>query len=222
MKEYKQEFIEFIVQVKALQFGSFTLKSGRTSPYFFNSSLFNSGGLISRLGYFYAAAIHQEFPEATLIYGPAYKGIPLCVAAAMEFSRNFGEIGYVFNRKEAKTHGDKGLLVGQIPIPADIMVMVDDVITDGATKKEAVALLQELTPARFAGVLVSLDRRETNTEGKNTVRAFEESTGIAVRSIVNIDEVCEYLCERDIGGNVYMTRETLRQIQEYRKQFGEQ
>ena len=143
MQSYKKEFIEFLVRVDAIQFGEFTLKSGRESPYFFNSSKFNTGFLIDELSLYYAAAIEENVPNCNLIFGPAYKGIPLCVSSATALSRRLNhDIGYFFNRKEKKNHGDHGVFVGQNPLPKDLVVMVDDVITDGLTKIESIGLIK--------------------------------------------------------------------------------
>ena len=159
MQNYKKQFAEFLVSADALQFGQFTLKSGRVSPYFFNSSKFNTGLLIEQLGQYYASAIQQHAPDCSLVFGPAYKGIPLCVTVATALSKKLNRnIGYFFNRKEIKTHGDQGTLVGQLPQPGDMAVMVDDVFTDGHTKIESVDLVRELCKIEFSGLLVALDR----------------------------------------------------------------
>lgn len=217
---YKTEFIEFLVKEHALQFGEFTLKSGRISPYFFNASSFSSGGAISRLGYFYAAAIQEFAPATTLIFGPAYKGIPLCITTVIALETHFHhKAGYFFNRKEAKTHGDKGILVGNSPESSDRIMMVDDVITDGATKREALRLVQNITQAKFSGVLIAVDRMETNVEGKDTVWEFQKETGISVNAIVSIEEICQYLLEREINGTVYLTEMTYQRIEAYLQKY---
>ena len=216
MSDYKSEFIEFLVREKALQFGEFTLKSGRISPYFFNASCFNSGMAISRLGYFYASALQDMVSESTLIFGPAYKGIPLCIATVIALSNHFNQnIGYFFNRKEVKTHGDKGILVGQSPEATDRIVMVDDVITDGMTKREALRMIQQISQAQFIGIIIAVDRMETNVEGKDTVTEFQAETGIPVKAIVTIEEICQYLLEREINGTVYLTNTTYHRIETY-------
>ncbi len=220
LEDYKLEFIEFLVDQKALQFGEFTLKSGRISPYFFNASAFNTGAAITRLGYFYAAAIQELTPDCTIVFGPAYKGIPLCISTVSALSSHFNkDIGYFFNRKEIKTHGDKGILVGQMPNTHDHIVMVDDVITDGATKRESLKLVQQLTQATFSGVIIAVDRMETNAEGKNTLIEFQTDTGIPVKAIVSIEEICQHLLERKINGNVYLTDSTYRRIEAYLQTF---
>ena len=216
MSNYKTEFIEFLIKENALQFGEFTLKSGRISPYFFNTASFNSGATIARLGFFYAAAVCDLAPESTLIFGPAYKGIPLCLSTAIALSTHFKQnLGYFFNRKEAKTHGDKGFLVGRLPTMTDRIVMVDDVITDGTTKREALKQVQQILPAKFCSILIAVDRMETNAEGKDTVLELQTETNVPVKAIVSIEEICQYLRRREIDGTVILTEEIYHRIEAY-------
>jgi len=216
MKRYKKEFVKFLVRANAIQFGEFILKNGRSSPYFFNSSKFYNGPLIEELGSYYAAAIEENAPKCNLIFGPAYKGIPLCVSSASALSRNLNQkIGYFFNRKEKKDHGDLGTFVGQNPLPKDSVVMVDDVITDGHTKIESIVLIRELFKAQFTGVLVALDRMETNFEGNDAVVEFEKKTGIPVWSIITIREVCDYLKNKKIDGTRVLDNITFQKIENY-------
>ena len=216
MQSYKKEFAEFLIRAKALQFGEFTLKSGRNSPYFFNSSKFNTGPLIKELGQYYASAIKENIPDCSLIFGPAYKGIPLCVSAATALSSTLNKnIGYFFNRKEEKTHGDQGIIVGQLPLPQDYVVLVDDVITDGLTKIESVAMIRELCGIEFSGVLVALDRMEKNSLGRDAIADFEQITGVPVWSIITIREVCDYLKNREIDGAVVLDEDIFLKIEHY-------
>lgn len=220
MSDYKLAFIDFLVEQEALQFGEFTLKSGRTSPYFFNSAAFNSGQAIERLGYFYAAAVQDFAPDSTLVFGPAYKGIPLCVATVTALASHFQcDIGYFFNRKEAKSHGDKGLLVGQAPKDEDRMVMVDDVMTDGGTKREALKMVQQLTNAKFSGILIAVDRMEANQEGKDSLAEFQKDTGIPIHAIVTIEDICTHLLDREINGRVYLTQAIFHRIEAYLQMY---
>ena len=216
MENYKKQFTEFLVSAEALQFGEFTLKSGRVSPYFFNSSNFNTGPMIEQLGQYYASAIQQHAPDCSLVFGPAYKGIPLCVTVATALSKKLSRnIGYFFNRKEIKTHGDQGALVGQLPLPDDMAVMVDDVFTDGHTKIESVDLVRELCKIRFSGVLVALDRMESSSHGEDAIAEFQLKTGVPVWSIITIREVCLYLKNRIVNGNVVLDENLYKQIERY-------
>ena len=216
MKNYKKQFAEFLVSADALQFGEFTLKSGRVSPYFFNSSNFNPGPMIEQLGQYYASAIQQHAPDCSLVFGPAYKGIPLCVAAATALSKNLSRnIGYFFNRKEIKKHGAQGALVGQLPLPDDMAVMVDDVFTDGHTKIESIDLVRELCKIRFSGVLVALDRMESSSRGEDAIAEFQLKTGVPVWSIITIREVCLYLKNRIVNGNVVLDETLYQEIELY-------
>lgn len=216
MQSYKKEFAKFLVRAEALQFGEFTLKSGRSSPYFFNSSKFNTGPLIEELGRYYASAIEENAPNCSLIFGPAYKGIPLCVSAATALSSSLNQnIGYFFNRKEKKTHGDQGILVGQLPLAHDSVVMVDDVITDGLTKIESVELIRELCKVEFSGVLVALDRMEKNSQGNDAIAEFQQKTGVPVWSIITIREICAYLKNREIDGSVVLDESIFLKIENY-------
>lgn len=216
MQTYKKNFAEFLVRADALQFGEFTLKSGRSSPYFFNSSKFNNGPLIEELGSYYAAAIEENAPNCNLIYGPAYKGIPLCISTAIALSARLNQnIGYFFNRKEKKTHGDQGTLVGQFPLASDSVVMVDDVITDGLTKIESINLIRRLCKVEFSGVLVSLDRMEKNSQANDAITEFQQKTSVPVWSIITIREICDYLKNRKIGGSVVLAESTFLKIANY-------
>ncbi len=216
MQSYKKEFAKFLVRAEVIQFGDFTLKSGRRSPYYFNSSKFSNGTLIKELGYYFASAIQEHVPNCNLIYGPAYKGIPLCITSAIELSSRLNQnIGYFFNRKEEKNHGDQGNLVGQSPQKSDFIVMVDDVISDGLTKIESVKHVRKLFKADFTGVIVALDRMETNFQAKDAVNEFQQKTGVPVWSIITIRELCDYLKDRPIDGSVAMDDSICLKIETY-------
>jgi len=216
MQNYKKQFTEFLVSADALQFGEFILKSGRVSPYFFNSSKFNTGLLIEQLGQFYASAIQQYVPDCSLVFGPAYKGIPLCVTVATALSKKLNRnIGYFFNRKEIKTHGDQGTFIGHLPQPGDMVVMVDDVFTDGHTKIESVDLVREVCKIEFSGVLVALDRMESSSRGEDAIAEFKLKTGVPVWSIISIREVCHYLKNRILNGNLVLDEIIYQEIERY-------
>ena len=216
MQNYKKQFVEFLLNADALQFGEFKLKSGRVSPYFFNSAKFNNGTLIDQLGQYYASTIQQYAPDCNLVFGPAYKGIPLCVTVATALSKKQNRnIGYFFNRKEIKTHGDQGTFVGQLPQPGDMVVMVDDVFTDGQTKIESVDFVRELCKIEFSGVLVALDRMENSSRGVDAIAEFKLKTGVPVWSIITIREVCLYLKNRIVNGNVVLDETIYQEIELY-------
>ena len=216
MQNYKKQFVEFLLNADALQFGEFKLKSGRVSPYFFNSAKFNNGTLIDQLGQYYASTIQQYAPDCNLVFGPAYKGIPLCVTVATALSKKLNRnIGYFFNRKEIKTHGDQGTFVGQLPQPGDMVVMVDDVFTDGQTKIESVDFVRDLCKIEFSGVLVALDRMENSSRGVDAIAEFKLKTGVPVWSIITIREVCLYLKNRIVNGNVVLDETIYQEIELY-------
>jgi len=216
MQSYKKEFIKFLIRTDAIQFGDFVLKNGRSSPYFFNASKFNNGPLIEELGLFYATVIEENAPKCNLIFGPAYKGIPLCISSASALSKKLKQdIGYFFNRKEKKDHGDVGAFVGQNPLPQDSVVMVDDVITDGQTKIESFLLIQKYFQVEFTGVLVALDRMEKNLKGNDAVSEFVQKTGIPVWSIITIREICDYLRNKVIDGALVLNDINFQKIENY-------
>ena len=160
--------------------------------------------------------IKENAPNCNLIYGPAYKGIPLCISTAIALSARLNHnIGYFFNRKEKKTHGDQGTLVGQFPLASDSVVMVADVITDGLTKIESVKLIRELCKVEFSGVIVALDRMEKNSQANDAITEFQQKTGVPVWSIITIRETCEYLKNREIGGSVVLDEPTFLKIENY-------
>ena len=221
MEQYQQEFIEFLAETGALRFGSFTLKSGRKSPYFFNSGMFNDGAAIGRLGYYYACAVQQLDPAPTALFGPAYKGIPLCVSAVIALNEHFGKnLAYCFDRKEAKGHGDKGLLVGKTPEADDRIVIIDDVITDGATKVEAIRRLSEISKAPVTSLIIAVNRLEQNAKGEDPVGQLASSSGIEVRSIVTVRDILAHLHNRPVGGQVLLNDEIADAINSYLEQYG--
>lgn len=221
MEAYQREFARFLVKAGALQFGEFTLKSGRVSPYFFNSSRFNTGALIQELGRFYAHGIQAFAPQCTVVFGPAYKGIPLCVSTAEALSETTQKgIGYFFNRKEKKPHGDGGLLVGQVPQKEDFVVMVDDVITDGQTKVEAIEAVRAECGAEIGGILVAVDRLERNAQQRSASADLEARTGIPVRSIATIREICAALESVEIDGQRVLPPEVQERIEAYLSEYG--
>jgi len=192
--EYKLGFVEFLLQTNVLKFGEFTLKSGRKSPYFFNLGNVNRGSSLATLGRYYTRAIYENFGRVDNIFGPAYKGIPLAVAAAFGFEIEYGEsVGFCFDRKEEKKHGDKGRIVGSLPKNGDKIVIVDDVMTTGGTKYEAVELLKTIEGAKIKGLVIGLNRKESAEGGGDAASLFKKKTGIPVHSIADVGDVLEFL-----------------------------
>jgi orotate phosphoribosyltransferase len=221
MQDYQREFTEFLVRTGALKFGEFTLKSGRLSPYFFNAGQFNRGADVEKLGYYYACAVKDMGDVPSIIFGPAYKGVTLCIATAIALRQHFDiDTYYSFDRKEIKEHGEGGWLVGKEPGPGDHVMMVDDVITDGATKVTMIKRLQEATSAVVTGLVIALDRKERNTQGGNSISSLEATTGVTVSSIITIHDIMEHLPGRAIDGEVYLTTEMQKRIQDYLSEHG--
>lgn len=221
MQQYKKDFIELLVKAEALKFGQFTLKSGRIAPYFMNAGNFYTGELLNGLARAYAEAFLDNKVECDVIFGPAYKGIPLAATVVEELFDKFKKnVAYCFNRKEAKDHGESGLLVGA-PINSDTKVLlIDDVITAGTAIRETMDILKANGDPKISGVLISFDRMEKNNEGVGAIKAVEKDFGIKVYSIVNIDDVIEVLYGREVDGRVYIDDEKMELIKQYRAQYG--
>lgn len=204
MEQYKQEFIEFMVEAGVLTFGDFVTKSGRQTPFFVNTGFYKYGGQMARLGGYYAKAIEQNFGlDFDVLFGPAYKGIPLSVAATMEISRLYGkEIRYSSNRKEVKDHGDKGILLGSKIADGDRVVIIEDVTTAGTSIRETVPILKAQGDVDIKGLVVSVDRMERGTGEKSALTEIAETYGMKTCAIVTMAEVVEYLYNRKVGGRV--------------------
>ena len=219
MEKYKGEFIDFLLEKGALKIGEFKLKSGRISPYFVSTGVFDDGESISRLGYFYASNIMDSVgaDNFDLIFGPAYKGIPLAVTTAISLSRDFGvNKGYSFNRKEAKDYGDAELVIGYKIRDGDRVVIVDDVFTTGGTKYEAIDLLNGMAEnLKYPALVIAVDRQEVDDEGVSAIKKFEEETKIPVGSIVNISEIIEYLSKE---GKI--NKPEIERLKEYLRRYG--
>lgn len=212
MQDYQRDFIEFALRVGVLRFGEFTLKSGRQSPYFFNAGLFNSGGALARLGRFYAQAIVDSGIAFDVLFGPAYKGIPLAaVTAAALYDGHGRDVAYAFNRKEAKDHGEGGVIVGH-PLEGRVLI-IDDVITAGTAVRESVDLIRALG-AEPAGVVIALDREERGRTELSAVQEVRAQFGVPVAAIVRLRELVAYLAgQADAGPQ-------LAAIEAYRARYG--
>lgn len=212
MQDYQREFIEFAIEKEVLRFGEFTLKSGRTSPYFFNAGLFNTGAALARLGKCYAAAIQQSGIEYDVMLGPAYKGIPLAAATCVALATEFGEdVPYVFNRKEAKTHGEGGNLVGA-PLEGRVLI-IDDVITAGTAIREVMDIIEK-AGATPAGTVIALNRQEKGKGELSAIQEVERDYNMPVASIVSLNDLLTYLDEK--GG----MDAQIEAISAYRAQYG--
>ncbi|MBQ6591289.1 MAG: orotate phosphoribosyltransferase, partial [Solobacterium sp.] len=197
MEAYKKEFIEFLLECGSLKFGDFTLKSGRKSPFFVNLGSFVTGSQLRRLAEYYAKAIHDQFgTDFDVLFGPAYKGIPLAVAATIAFDELYGkEVRYCSNRKEVKDHGDTGILLGSKLKDGDRVVMIEDVTTSGKSMEETVPIVRAQADVEIVGLMVSLNRNEKGKGTKTALKEVSELYGFPTAAIVSMPEVIEYLDE---------------------------
>jgi orotate phosphoribosyltransferase len=222
MEKYQQEFIEFLAESGALKFGQFTLKSGRLSPYFINAAVFNDGKLSAKLGYFFAKKITATLGEDyDILFGPAYKGIPLAVETSMALWKDF-QINkpWAFDRKEEKAHGDKGMIVGKELKDDDRVIILDDVFTTGAAKEEVIEKIRAIAHVRFTAVFIAVDRQEKNPEGKNAIKEFEDKHEIPVHSVVTVRDAFAHLRNREIGGKTYVNEKLFADFEEYLQKYG--
>ncbi|QBF24304.1 orotate phosphoribosyltransferase [Pseudomonas tructae] len=212
MQPYQRDFIRFAIDRGVLRFGEFTLKSGRTSPYFFNAGLFNSGSALAQLGRFYAAAIVDSKISFDVLFGPAYKGIPLAAATAVALAEHHDlDLPWCFNRKEAKAHGEGGSLVGAA-LTGDVLI-IDDVITAGTAIREVMQIIQG-QQAKAAGVLIALNRQERGNGELSAIQEVERDFGIPVVSIVSLNQVLEFLADDPA------LKQHLPAVEAYRAQYG--
>jgi orotate phosphoribosyltransferase len=213
MKSYKSEFIEFALNRQALKFGEFTLKSGRKSPYFFNAGLFNTGKDLALLGRFYAAALMDANLNYDVIFGPAYKGIPIVSSTVVALSEHHNvDIPYCFNRKEAKDHGEGGNLVGSSIYQQRVM-LVDDVITAGTAIRESMRILEE-NQSKLAGVLICLDRQEKGQGNLSAIQEIKQTYHCDVISIITLDDLIQYLYQDP------SRKDQVKQVEAYRTEYG--
>lgn len=222
MEQYKQEFIEFMVDCQVLKFGDFVTKSGRKTPFFVNTGFYRTGAQLARLGGYYARAIHDSFGlDFDVLFGPAYKGIPLTVAATMEISDLYGkDIRYCSNRKEVKDHGDKGILLGSPIADGDRVVIIEDVTTAGTSIQETLPIIKAQGNVEVLGLAVSVDRMERGQGEKSALAEIEEKYGLKTTAIVTMAEVVEHLYNREYKGRVIIDDGLKAAIDAYYEKYG--
>ena len=222
MEQYKQEFINFMVESEVLKFGEFTLKSGRKSPFFMNAGAYVTGTQLRRLGEYYAKAIHDNYGlDFDVLFGPAYKGIPLAVATSMAISELYGkEVRYCSNRKEVKDHGDTGILLGSKLKDGDRVVIIEDVTTSGKSIEETFPILKSQADVEIKGLMVSLNRMEIGKGEKCALDEIKELYGFPTAAIVSMSDVVECLYNKECQGKVVIDDTLKAAIDAYYEQYG--
>lgn len=221
MQDYKKNLIELIATSGVLMLGDFTTKSGRQSPYFINSGHYKTGEQAERVSEYYAALIHEKLRgKFDVLFGPAYKGIPLCTLTAAALFRLFGEnTSYSFNRKEAKDHGEGGMFVGHQPADGDRFLIIEDVISAGTSVREVLPLLKSAADVRVTDMVISVDRMERGTGGTTAVEEMQREFGITVHSLVTVHDIIEHLHNREVGGKIYINDEMRGKMEAYVKKY---
>ena len=222
MEQYKQEFIEFMVESQVLEFGEFTLKSGRKSPFFMNAGAYVTGAQLRKLGEYYARAIHDNYGlDFDVLFGPAYKGIPLSVATTMAISELYGkEIRYCSNRKEVKDHGDTGILLGSKLKDKDRVVIIEDVTTSGKSIEETFPIIKAQADVEVKGLIVSLNRMERGKGEKSALEEVKDLYGFPTAAIVSMKDVVEHLYNRECQGKIVIDDQIKAAIDAYYEQYG--
>ena len=222
MEQYKKEFIEFMVDCNVLKFGDFVTKSGRKTPFFVNTGLYRTGAQLVKLGEYYAKAINDKYGlDFDVLFGPAYKGIPLSVATTMGISNLYGaDIKYCSNRKEIKDHGDKGILLGSPIEDGDRIVIIEDVTTAGTSINETLPIINAQGNVEIKGLVVSVDRMERGQGNKSALDEIKENYGIETTAIVTMAEVVEHLYNKEYKGKVVIDDELKKAIDAYYEQYG--
>jgi len=222
MEQYKQEFIDFMVESEVLKFGEFTLKSGRKSPFFMNAGAYVTGTQLRKLGEYYAKAIHDNYGlDFDVLFGPAYKGIPLSVATTMAISELYGkDIRYCANRKEAKDHGDTGILLGSKLKDGDRVVMIEDVTTSGKSIEETYPIIKAQADVEIKGLIVSLNRMERGKGEKSALEEVKDLYGFPTAAIVSMADVVEHLYNRECQGKIVIDDTLKAAIDAYYEQYG--
>ena len=219
---YKREFIEFMVRSKVLTFGDFVTKSGRRTPYFINTGNYRTGAQAAKLGEYYAACVQEHFPDGVdALFGPAYKGIPLSVACSIALYNKYGrDVNYCFNRKEAKDHGEGGVLVGYPLKAGDRVVIIEDVITAGTAVRECLPILKGIADVEIAGLVVSADRMERGKGELSAIQEIKAEYGIDTYPIVTVREIIETLHNTPVDGQVIVDDEMREKMEAYLRQYG--
>ena len=222
MESYKSEFIEFMIDCNVLKFGDFVTKSGRNTPFFVNTGFYRSGAQLKRLGEFYAEAINSKFGlDFDVLFGPAYKGIPLSVATTMAIAEMYDEdIAYCSNRKEIKDHGDKGILLGSPIKDGDRVIIIEDVTTAGTSIQETLPIIKAQGDVEVAGLVVSVDRMERGQGKKSALSEIKDNYGIETTAIVTMEEVVEHLYNKPYKGKVVIDDGLKKKIDDYCEIYG--
>ncbi|MDO5147148.1 MAG: orotate phosphoribosyltransferase [Eubacteriales bacterium] len=222
MEQYKKEFIEFMIDCSVLKFGDFVTKSGRKTPFFVNTGFYRTGSQLKRLGEYYAQAIHDHFGmDFDILFGPAYKGIPLSVTTSVALSDKFGkDVGYCSNRKEIKDHGDTGILLGSPIQDGDKVVIIEDVTTAGTSIKETLPIVKAQGDVDVIGLVVSVDRMERGQGEKSALEEIHENYGFQTAAIVTMEEVVEHLYNKPYKGEIIINDEIKAAIDAYYEQYG--
>lgn len=220
MQAHQREFVELLVEHEVIRFGDFTLKSGRRSPYFINAGQLRTGKGIAGLGRAYAEQIRRHDIPCDIVFGPSYKGVPLAVSTAIALAESGDDVGFGFDRKEAKDHGEGGVFVGTAPEDGDRVVVVDDVITSGRSIREAVELLRRASEVSITGVVVAVDRQERGKGDKTTLEELDAELGVRVHAIVTIRELVEHLSANPVGGRIVVDAAARQRIEDYLAEHG--
>ncbi len=222
MEEYKKEFIEFMVECEVLRFGDFTTKSGRKTPFFINTGNYMRGDQLKKLGEFYARAIYENFKEKfNVLFGPAYKGIPLAVTTSMALNDIYHmDVKYSSNRKEEKDHGDKGSFLGYKPLSGDKVIIIEDVTTAGTSIYETMPIIKGEEDVDVLGLIISVDRMEKGRGDKSALEELSKKFNMKTHSIVNMEEVISYLYNKEINGKVILDKKIKDHVDDYYKKYG--
>ncbi len=222
MQDYKKKFIEFMVECGVLTFGDFVTKSGRKTPFFINTGNYKTGAQLVKLGEFYSEAIVNQLKSPyNVLFGPAYKGIPLAVCVAMTLSSKYSQdVAFCFNRKEIKNHGEGGNLIGHKLKDNDRLLIIEDVTTAGTSVREAIPLLKSIANVTIAGLVVSVDRMEKGSDTRGALVELRDEFSMPAFSIVSLSEIIEHLHNKEISGKVILDDTILMRINEYRKLYG--